>query len=380
MLLLGLAPGLRARDPVPPTLAGGPTLSVRVMERLHPKNLTLTEEGSGLSHRVSVGGRGLRLDGAPVVRWDSPAGRWRVRCGGVSRLYPGVLSLGLAPEGPEVELLLRVGLDDYVAGAAASEGGPHPRPAFALALAAVVRTYALQHRGRHGRYDLCDLTHCQLFNGLDHLPPAWAQAARLSQGLALRPGDDGEVLFHGACGGRLETARGAWGDGLGPPAAPALDELDGRVLCRNAHFFRWERRIPRAQLAQAAVAVAGPGLAGLALADAQVSQRTAGGRAHRVRLRFRRADGVEITRELGVADLQSQYGRRYGWDSFLSADFDARWQGDDWVLDGRGVGHGVGLCMEGAREMAELGYSADEILEHYFPGRFVRDRPVAPLH
>jgi stage II sporulation protein D len=45
------------------------------------------------------------------------------------------------------------------------------------------------------------------------------------------------------------------------------------------------------------------------------------------------------------------------------------------VFDGRGHGHGVGLCQAGATEMAAEGNSAREILAFYFPGTAVRITP-----
>ena len=38
------------------------------------------------------------------------------------------------------------------------------------------------------------------------------------------------------------------------------------------------------------------------------------------------------------------------------------------VVRGRGFGHGVGLCQEGAMKMADLGYSYLEILKFYYSG------------
>ena len=38
------------------------------------------------------------------------------------------------------------------------------------------------------------------------------------------------------------------------------------------------------------------------------------------------------------------------------------------VLTGAGWGHGVGLCQIGAAVMATRGFSAEEILRHYFRG------------
>ncbi len=46
--------------------------------------------------------------------------------------------------------------------------------------------------------------------------------------------------------------------------------------------------------------------------------------------------------------------------------------GNDFVFYGRGWGHGVGMCQWGAMAMAEQGYTAEKILEHYYPGTSIR--------
>ena len=57
-----------------------------------------------------------------------------------------------------------------------------------------------------------------------------------------------------------------------------------------------------------------------------------------------------------------------GFDLLKSAIFDARVEGDELVLEGRGYGHGVGMCQWGAEGMAEDGKTFQEILSHYYPG------------
>jgi stage II sporulation protein D len=42
------------------------------------------------------------------------------------------------------------------------------------------------------------------------------------------------------------------------------------------------------------------------------------------------------------------------------------------VVKGRGFGHGVGLCQEGAMKMARSGFHFEQILGFYFPGSKVR--------
>jgi stage II sporulation protein D len=38
------------------------------------------------------------------------------------------------------------------------------------------------------------------------------------------------------------------------------------------------------------------------------------------------------------------------------------------IFRGRGYGHGVGLCQEGAIRMAEIGFDYHDIIKHYYSG------------
>jgi len=42
--------------------------------------------------------------------------------------------------------------------------------------------------------------------------------------------------------------------------------------------------------------------------------------------------------------------------------------GDSVILRGKGYGHGVGLCQEGAMEMATRGNTFQQIIEFYYKG------------
>jgi len=48
-------------------------------------------------------------------------------------------------------------------------------------------------------------------------------------------------------------------------------------------------------------------------------------------------------------------------------------EGDSVILDGKGYGHGVGLCQEGAMVMAERGYDYRQIINFYFEGVIISD-------
>ena len=56
-----------------------------------------------------------------------------------------------------------------------------------------------------------------------------------------------------------------------------------------------------------------------------------------------------------------------------SSAFEVRYDADTIILDGKGWGHGVGLCQIGAAVMASKGYGYIEILEHYYPGTVINE-------
>lgn len=43
----------------------------------------------------------------------------------------------------------------------------------------------------------------------------------------------------------------------------------------------------------------------------------------------------------------------------------------NYIFNGKGYGHGIGMSQNGARGMAKLGYTYDQILTHYYPGTYL---------
>jgi stage II sporulation protein D len=75
---------------------------------------------------------------------------------------------------------------------------------------------------------------------------------------------------------------------------------------------------------------------------------------------------------LSAGELHRLVGRTLGWDVLHSSLYDVRKQGDVFLFEGRGRGHGVGLCQTGADARGRAGTSAAGILTAYFPGTSVR--------
>ena len=59
-------------------------------------------------------------------------------------------------------------VEQYIAGVVRTEGGPGKRIEYLKSQAVIARTFMYKHFERHliDRYNLCDNTHCQAFNGI----------------------------------------------------------------------------------------------------------------------------------------------------------------------------------------------------------------------
>jgi stage II sporulation protein D len=78
---------------------------------------------------------------------------------------------------------------------------------------------------------------------------------------------------------------------------------------------------------------------------------------------------------IGANALRLGIDRALGWNRVRSDQYEVALRGGTLIFDGRGYGHGVGLCQMGAAEMASEHKTADEILGFYFPGAAIRIGP-----
>lgn len=251
-------------------------------------------------------------------------------------------------ERPEVE---DVPLDTYVAGVVAAEGEASMPPAALEALAVVARSYARAPDGRHARdgYDVCDTTHCQVHG----LPRGWSiRAADATRGLVLA--HDGQVVgvpYAASCAGVLVSPRELWG-GTSPVVTTVGADPAGHAVST------WSSEIEQTRLLGA---LREAGLEGARLDDLRVVRQTRGGVPLRVTL-------VGLTPgEMAATRFRLIVGRRLGWDLLKSDSWTVERTAGGFRFTGSGKGHGAGLCLAGATQMAGSGASALRILGAYAP-------------
>lgn len=83
-----------------------------------------------------------------------------------------------------------------------------------------------------------------------------------------------------------------------------------------------------------------------------ILERTEGQRVKKVRIGDKVFTGRFVREALGLP----------------SSDFELQIDGDQVIIETRGYGHGVGMSQWGAHEMAKLGKTAPEIIQHYYQG------------
>lgn len=311
--------------------------------------------------RVGRGGRVEVAAGAPGEllvdgrRWPSPAAAFtaegNIRADGretspwveVRRTKGGLAVVEVLP------------MEDYVAGVVSGETPVSFPPEARKAQAVAARTFALVRKldavaaGRG--WDLAATVVSQVFVGAGAADAGAREAAAATAGEVLvLDHEPVETYFHSSCGGRTEEGLAALGRGY---------EYLGSVpcgRCDGAPGALWRQVIPGEELGRAA------GL-GRPATSVRIVERTPTGRAARIEIA---AGSRRVT--LGGVDLR----QRLGWSRLRSLAFEVAPVPGGFAFDGKGSGHGAGLCQWGAAGFAREGKGYREILAHYYPGTEIR--------
>jgi stage II sporulation protein D (peptidoglycan lytic transglycosylase) len=279
------------------------------------------------------------------------------------------LTVKVAQEGNAVR---RIPLERYVEGTAVSEFAP-PDGEIELVermlevQAVIARTYALANSGRHAKegFDLCSTTHCQLYEPSRLKTSRWAAAAR--EAVARTAGavlfhDRAPVLalFNADCGGYTNTSVNAWGGTPRPYlVAMADDDVD-----EHTHST-WRYEAPVAAMLRALNADRRTRV-GTRIDSISIVSRDLSGRAEIVAL------NGQIDTLVRGEELRAVLTRQFGARTVKSAMFDVRRERGVFVFEGRGFGHGVGLCQAGALARLRAGATPAAVLQRYFPNTRLR--------
>jgi stage II sporulation protein D len=256
----------------------------------------------------------------------------------------------------------------------------------------IVRWYG---REDHDLFDVCADDHCQRYQGALKIVSGRAgEAVRETRGRVIT--DQGEICdarYSKACGGITEDFRTAWEDRRVPylgsiSDAPVLHRSIGTeeeasrwilsapdAYCHTKDagllekilpgvdretrdFFRWKIEYSRDELEE--ILRERSGLDFGTVQEIAPLLRGPSGRISRLRIVGSKRR-VIVGKELEIRRWLSR-------SHLYSSAFVVTPEAGRFILQGAGWGHGVGLCQIGAAVMATRGFSAEEILRHYFRG------------
>ena len=233
----------------------------------------------------------------------------------------------------------------------------------------------------HHHFDVCADDHCQRYQGLTRatgetvrrvIDQTWGQVLTYDGQLC-------DARFSKCCGGRMESFSTCWENKdyayLQPlPDAPGYKE-DEECFCNTqdksileqvlnnydqetVDFYRWTEVYDKSALSELIARRSGVEVG--EILSIEPLERGESGRIRKLKIVGDRSSLI-VGKELEIRRILSE-------SHLKSSAFDVLIQDDKIILEGKGWGHGVGLCQIGAAVMAVKGYTYDQILSHYYPG------------
>jgi len=318
----------------------------------------------------------------------------------------------------KLNLINYVSVQDYLKGVVPYEMS-NSWPIEALkAQAVAARNYLYQNIGKHSSqgFMVCDNTHCQMYGGTARAGENSDRAVDETDGIVLTyAGKLAELYYHASSGGYTENSENVWFSAI--PYLVAVEspyeDLD------NINYGRWTYTLSKEQVREKLIA---GGYSIGEISEFYVSQYTPAGNVYAVTavdtsgnhvtitketariklypyvhsMRFtisgggnNSADSVFVRGGTGMESLSEPVGNAYAISaaegvslvenrefsvmtkSGISTYEKSNVSSDSFVITGSGYGNNVGLSQEGAKGMALLGFTFDQILTHYFQGTSV---------
>ena len=240
-----------------------------------------------------------------------------------------------------------VNLEDYISGVVESEGGVGHHLEYYKAQAVLSRTYAVRNLNRHKKegYDLCDRVHCQAYHNKWRLSKTILEAVELTKNEVLvdSNGVFVEGFFHANCGGQTSESDLIWNESI------SYLKSFRDTFCIYTKQANWQKKIIKSKWNQF-------------FRDkyfVSASDSFFLYQQFHFQQDCRKAFFVHPRYGIPLRDIRDEFDLK-------STFFSCREEGEYVVLNGKGYGHGVGLCQEGAMKMAKSSIQYNQILNYYF--------------
>ncbi|MCX7905160.1 MAG: SpoIID/LytB domain-containing protein [Elusimicrobiales bacterium] len=223
----------------------------------------------------------------------------------------------------------------------------------------VLASYEQRHKG--DGYHFCDLTHCQLYKGFENIREVVRKAVDNTKGyVILYNGKPAWSMYHSVCGGKTEDALDVWGYDSMPYLSSIDDKVSNLTLCSFGWGYRWKTKMSKNKIEDAFLK------SGLIEKKEKVYYMYVSSRSKSGRVKFLTIRTNKRILDIRGIDFYHIIGRKINWLAIKSTLFDVKYDKKYFIFEGKGYGHGVGMCQHGADKMAEFGYLWKDIINHYY--------------
>ena len=313
-----------------------------------------------------------------------PAGRgfhWEKK---INLSYWGTIELSCFKD--NIMVINELPLENYLKCVATSEMSPICPEEFLKAQFVVARSWLLaniEHKHAHLGFDICNDDCCQRYQGILNTTKESNEVSELTFGQVIT--FDNKICdarYSKSCGGITENFENVWGGnkisyltsikdknskGISYCSTDIVAESSLKTyignIDENGKYYRWNYNINHKDLIHSIKINCGLDIK--KVLTIKPTKIGASGRIIKLEIEFlnidNKTENVEIISEYQIRKLLSP--------SFLySSAFTVNKIKDRFILEGKGWGHGVGLCQIGALGMALSKKGFKSILNHYYPG------------
>lgn len=254
----------------------------------------------------------------------------------------------------EIEVWIRNGkltvvndlnIEDYVRGVINKEVIPSWPIEAKKTQAVLARTFAVYQKMFNPRNELFDLAPSvldQVYGGLDKEDVTSNKAVDETRGEVITKGHHAvKIYFHSTCGGATGSSQEVWKKNdthLQSVKCP---------YCTKSSLYRWTRKI--------------------AVSEIEKKLSASGYKAGKIKTikTVRGATRVSDVLVNSVSIPVNKFRESVGFSVIWSNDFTVKKEGSNFAFEGKGAGHGVGVCQWGMAGMAAAGKNHQEIINFY---------------
>ena len=260
-----------------------------------------------------------------------------------SRQYSGNLDI-IAKNGL-FKIINKPPFQDYLAGVVEAESGTKAESEYYKNQAIICRTYALKSIKKHRKdgFNLCDGVHCQAYKGVATANTSIVTAVKRTKNKVIVDENNKLIsaLFSANCGGQTCNSEDVWSSKVS-----YLRSINDKY-CTDQRQANWRKIIPIKDFKKNLTDN------GIILSEKNAVDSFEFKQAKRLVYYTINKQNIKLTKIRYGLHLRSTF-------------FDIEVKGNNLLFKGKGYGHGVGMCQEGAMNMAKKGKKYDDIIKHYY--------------